>query len=85
MGYETVEQVRIGKYIELILMQLMKNTARETADVRSDAGANPAIENGRLDRSGGEIEYMGVWGCCFSAAQIAIAMLVMSLMTYCIS
>lgn len=50
MGYETVEQVRIGKYIELILGAANENTAREQLERMCDQMlANPVIENYRFD------------------------------------
>jgi len=50
MGYETVEQLRIGKYIELILSAADENTAREQLDRMCDQMlANPVIENYRFD------------------------------------
>ena len=50
MGYETVEQVRIGKYIELILGAANENTAREQLEQMCDQMlANPVIENYRFD------------------------------------
>lgn len=49
MGYE-VEQVRIGKYIELILTAANENTAREQLDRMCDQMlANTVIENYRFD------------------------------------
>ena len=50
MGYETVEQVRIGKYIELILGAANEKTAREQLERMCDQMlANPVIENYRFD------------------------------------
>ena len=50
MGYETVEQVRIGKCIELILGAPNENTAREQLERMCDQMlANPVIENYRFD------------------------------------
>ncbi len=50
MGFETVEQVRIGKYIELILDAANENTAREQLERMCDQMlANPVIENYRFD------------------------------------
>ena len=50
MGYETVEQVRIGKYIELTLNAADEKTAREQLDQMCDQLlANPVIENYRFD------------------------------------
>jgi phosphoribosylformylglycinamidine synthase PurS subunit len=46
MGYETVEQVRIGKYIELILTTTDEDKAREQIDrMCNQLLANPVIEN----------------------------------------
>ena len=50
MGYETVEQVRIGKYIELRLSAVDEDTARQQLDRICDRLlANPVIENYRFD------------------------------------
>ena len=50
MGYENVEQVRIGKYIELLLSAADENSAREQLDRMCDQLlANPVIENYRFD------------------------------------
>ena len=50
MGYETVEQVRIGKCIELILGAANENTAREQLErMCAQMLANPVIENYRFD------------------------------------
>ncbi len=50
MGYENVEQVRIGKYIELLLSATDENSAREQLDRMCDQLlANPVIENYRFD------------------------------------
>jgi phosphoribosylformylglycinamidine synthase subunit PurS len=50
MGYENVEQVRIGKYIELILTAADESTAREQLDQICDQLlANPVIENYRFE------------------------------------
>lgn len=49
MGYE-VEQVRIGKYIELTLTAPNETTARQQLDRMCDQMlANPVIENYRFD------------------------------------
>ncbi|MEB3340976.1 phosphoribosylformylglycinamidine synthase subunit PurS [Okeania sp.] len=46
MGYENVEQVRIGKYIELKLQATDEATAREEVELVCDKLlANPVIEN----------------------------------------
>ena len=50
MGYDNVEQVRIGKYIELILIADDEKTAQEQVDRMCDSLlANPVIENYRFD------------------------------------
>lgn len=50
MGYETVEQVRIGKYIELTLSAPDEETARQQLDrMCNQLLANPVIENYRFD------------------------------------
>lgn len=50
MGYETVEQVRIGKYIELMLSSTDETTAREQLQLMCEQLlANPVIENYRFD------------------------------------
>ncbi|MBV8886268.1 MAG: phosphoribosylformylglycinamidine synthase subunit PurS [Chroococcidiopsidaceae cyanobacterium CP_BM_RX_35] len=50
MGYETVEQVRIGKYVELMLSAADEDKAREQVDRICDRLlANPVIENYRFD------------------------------------
>lgn len=50
MGYENVEQVRIGKYIELILSAPDENSARKQVERMCDQLlANPVIENYRFD------------------------------------
>lgn len=50
MGYDNVEQVRIGKYIELTLVADDENAAKEQLDRMCDALlANPVIENYRFD------------------------------------
>jgi len=50
MGYGNVEQVRIGKYIELTLSAVDENTAREQLELMCDQLlANPVIENYRFD------------------------------------
>lgn len=50
MGYETVEQLRIGKYIELILSAADESTAREQLERMCDQMlANPVIEDYRFD------------------------------------
>lgn len=50
MGYDNVEQVRIGKYIELRLIAADEKTAREQLDRMCDRLlANPVIENYRFD------------------------------------
>lgn len=50
MGYDNVEQVRIGKYIELRLTAVDEKTATEQLDRMCDRLlANPTIENYRFD------------------------------------
>lgn len=50
LGYEGVEQVRIGKYIELMLSAANENKAREQLECICDQLlANPVIENYRFD------------------------------------
>ena len=50
IGYDNVEQVRIGKYIELILIADDEKTAQEQVDRMCDQMlANPVIENYRFD------------------------------------
>jgi len=52
LGYETVEQVRIGKYIELILTATDETQAQKQLDQMSDQLlANPVIENYRFELS----------------------------------
>lgn len=50
LGYDTVEQVRIGKYIELMLSADNEEQAREKLDrICDQLLANPVIENYRFD------------------------------------
>ena len=50
MGYENVEQVRIGKYVELRLTADDEKSAKEQLDKICDQLlANPVIENYRFD------------------------------------
>lgn len=50
LGYDHVEQVRIGKYVELVLSATDENQAREQLDRMCDQLlANPVIENYRFD------------------------------------
>ena len=50
MGYDTVEQVRIGKYIELRLSAQDEDSARRQLNTICDQLlANPVIENYRFD------------------------------------
>jgi len=50
MGHETVEQVRIGKYIELMLSAADEDKVREQLDrMCNQLLANPVIENYRFD------------------------------------
>jgi phosphoribosylformylglycinamidine synthase subunit PurS len=50
MGYNTVEQLRIGKYIEVTLNSESEAAAKEQLDLICDQLlANPVIENYRFD------------------------------------
>lgn len=50
MGYDNVDQVRIGKYVELTLHAENESSAREQLDrVCDQLLANPVIENYRFD------------------------------------
>lgn len=50
LGYDNVEQVRIGKYVELTLNAPDEETAREQLDRICDQMlANPVIENYRFE------------------------------------
>lgn len=50
LGYENVEQVRIGKYIELRIAASSENAAREQLDrICDQLLANPVIENYRFE------------------------------------
>ncbi|MBE9212470.1 phosphoribosylformylglycinamidine synthase subunit PurS [Plectonema cf. radiosum LEGE 06105] len=50
MEYNNVEQVRIGKYIELTITSDSENAARQDLDKICDKMlANPTIENYRFD------------------------------------
>ncbi|HEY9740901.1 MAG TPA: phosphoribosylformylglycinamidine synthase subunit PurS [Coleofasciculaceae cyanobacterium] len=50
LGYENVEQVRIGKYIELMITATNEDKAREQLDrICDQLLANPVIENYRFD------------------------------------
>jgi phosphoribosylformylglycinamidine synthase len=50
MGYENVEQVRIGKYIELIIVAPDEPKAlRDLNQICDQMLANPVIENYRFD------------------------------------
>jgi len=50
LGYEGVEQVRIGKYIELMLSAANEEKARQQLDdICDQLLANPVIENYRFD------------------------------------
>ncbi|NEP08178.1 MULTISPECIES: phosphoribosylformylglycinamidine synthase subunit PurS [Okeania] len=50
MGYDNVEQIRIGKYIELMLQATDEATAKEQLELICDRLlANPVIENYRFD------------------------------------
>jgi phosphoribosylformylglycinamidine synthase subunit PurS len=50
LGYNNVEQVRIGKYIELNIVSSDESTARQNLDTICDQMlSNPVIENYRYD------------------------------------
>ncbi|BAD78911.1 hypothetical protein syc0721_c [Synechococcus elongatus PCC 6301] len=50
LGYDSVEQIRIGKYIELSLQAETEAIAREQLDQMCDQLlANPVIENYRFE------------------------------------
>lgn len=50
LGYDDVEQVRIGKYIELTFISPDESSARQKLDRMCDQMlANPVIENYRFD------------------------------------
>lgn len=50
MGYDTVDHVRIGKYIELTIVATDENKAREDLDkMCHEMLANPVIENYRFE------------------------------------
>ena len=50
MGYETVERLRIGKYIELMLSSTDETTARQQLErMCQQLLANTVIENYRFD------------------------------------
>jgi phosphoribosylformylglycinamidine synthase len=50
MGYDNVEGVRIGKYVEVTLTAVGEAEAREQLDLICDRLlANPVIENYRFD------------------------------------
>jgi phosphoribosylformylglycinamidine synthase PurS subunit len=50
LGYDTVEQVRIGKYVELTLIAKDEKDAHQQLDQICDQLlANPVIENYRFD------------------------------------
>ncbi len=50
LGYEGVEQVRIGKYIELMIGAANEDAARQQLDrICEQLLANPVIENYRFD------------------------------------
>jgi phosphoribosylformylglycinamidine synthase PurS subunit len=50
LGYDNLEQVRIGKYIELMISAGNEQTAREQLDSICDQLlANPVIENYRFE------------------------------------
>ncbi|HEY9672980.1 MAG TPA: phosphoribosylformylglycinamidine synthase subunit PurS [Waterburya sp.] len=50
LGYDNVEQVRIGKYVELMISAAHEETAREQLDrICDQLLANPVIENYRFE------------------------------------
>lgn len=50
MGYDNVEQIRIGKYVELTIAANSEDAARQQLDQICDRLlANPVIENYRFD------------------------------------
>lgn len=50
LGYDNVEQVRIGKYVEMKLTAASEEEARQQLDRACDQLlANPVIENYRVD------------------------------------
>jgi phosphoribosylformylglycinamidine synthase subunit PurS len=50
LGYDNVDRVRIGKYIEVTLISPDESTARQNLDRMCDQMlANPVIENYRFD------------------------------------
>ena len=50
LGYQDVEQVRIGKYIELMLCAANEDKARDQLDrICDQLLANPVIENYRFE------------------------------------
>lgn len=54
MGYENVEQIRIGKYIEVSLNAADESTARDQLDrICDQLLANPVIENYRFELTAG--------------------------------
>ncbi|MGD1805965.1 phosphoribosylformylglycinamidine synthase subunit PurS [Dapis sp. BLCC M126] len=57
MGHENVEQIRIGKYIELKLQATDEATARSQVELICDQLlANPVIENYRFELETGSRE-----------------------------
>jgi len=50
LGYDNVEQVRIGKYIEITIISPDESKARQNMDrICDQILANPVIENYRFD------------------------------------
>jgi phosphoribosylformylglycinamidine synthase len=49
LGYENVEQVRIGKYIELEMQANGQNIEQEVKEMCDKLLANPVIENYRYE------------------------------------
>lgn len=61
LGYEEVEQVRIGKYIELMLSASDEEKARQQLETICDQLlANPVIENYRFDLVEVDVQ-IGAW------------------------
>lgn len=57
MGYDNVQQIRIGKYVEVTLTAADEATAREQLDrICDQLLANPVIENYRFDLKSVESE-----------------------------
>jgi phosphoribosylformylglycinamidine synthase len=62
LGYDNVEQVRIGKYIDLMISAANEETARQQLDSICDQLlANPVIENYRRHE---------IWDCGVSGVKL---------------